>query len=138
MFKDHYDIIISNPPFYENDLRSPNSVKNKAHHDESLLLPELLDIITANLLTTGSFFLLLPYKRNKEVQQLFSKAGLHITRRIFVRPSPAHDPFRVLVRGEVAGSSNNETINEELVIRDQTGQYTGTFISYLGDYYLYL
>src|SRR5690606_19084925 len=36
-----YEIIISNPPFYENDLRSPSIGKNKAHHDESLLLTEL-------------------------------------------------------------------------------------------------
>ncbi len=37
-----YDVIVSNPPFYENELKSGNTKKNKAHHDEGLLLDDLL------------------------------------------------------------------------------------------------
>ncbi|MBL7730209.1 MAG: methyltransferase, partial [Chitinophagaceae bacterium] len=31
-----YDFIISNPPFYQDDLKSPDTRKNVAHHDHGL------------------------------------------------------------------------------------------------------
>src|SRR5688572_28253839 len=40
-----YDIIVSNPPFYENELESPDLKKNRAHHSAGLSLDELLSII---------------------------------------------------------------------------------------------
>ena len=40
-----YDVIISNPPFYENELKGNDEKKNIAHHNDGLLLPELLKII---------------------------------------------------------------------------------------------
>src|SRR5258705_6346666 len=40
----NFDIIISNPPFYENELASPDHHKNIAHHDGGLLLDELLQV----------------------------------------------------------------------------------------------
>src|SRR6185295_13602373 len=52
-----YDIIISNPPFYENELRSENTRKNIAHHDESFSLENLLPVIKNRLLADSSFYL---------------------------------------------------------------------------------
>ena len=42
MFPHKYDLIISNPPFYEKSLVSPISRKNIAHHHEGLLISELI------------------------------------------------------------------------------------------------
>ena len=40
--EDRYDWIITNPPFFESDLRSPERKKNEAKHDESLTLGQLI------------------------------------------------------------------------------------------------
>ncbi|MGB3005267.1 MAG: methyltransferase, partial [Chitinophagaceae bacterium] len=57
-FEKKYNIIISNPPFYENELKSEYKKKNIAHHNEGLLLKDLLTIIHKQLLPSGSFYLL--------------------------------------------------------------------------------
>ena len=44
-----YDIIVSNPPFYENEWQSESLQRNTAHHSSELLLTDLLDIISASL-----------------------------------------------------------------------------------------
>src|SRR4051812_5902465 len=50
-----YDLIISNPPFFENDLKSDDSKRNLALHSSQLSLEELLDAITKHLKEDGLF-----------------------------------------------------------------------------------
>lgn len=51
-----YDIIITNPPFYEGDLKSPDENKNTAAHSTALPWNILIENV-AKLLTDGGSFL---------------------------------------------------------------------------------
>lgn len=48
-----FDVIISNPPFYERDLRANSPAKNQAFHDSSLTLSTLLIASLKLFETTG-------------------------------------------------------------------------------------
>src|SRR3982750_4258430 len=63
-----YDYIVSNPPFYENELKSGRQEKDMAHHDAGLSLTELFASIDRLLSPDGKFYLLLPFKRKEEVK----------------------------------------------------------------------
>ena len=52
-----YDVIICNPPFFENDLKSENQKRNLALHGEALSLEELISIVDILLKEDGSFFI---------------------------------------------------------------------------------
>lgn len=136
-FENKLDLIISNPPFYENEIRSVTDSKNVAHHSENLTLKELLVIIKENLSKTGSFFLLLPYKRNEEIKKLFKDQQLHISKMIFVRQSVKHDYFRIFIKGSL-NTEEKETEFNELSIWNEKQEYTEEFEQLLKDYYLYL
>ncbi len=58
-----YDFIITNPPFFDNDLKSDDVKRNLALHSSALSLEELLANITRLLLPTGQFAILLPFHR---------------------------------------------------------------------------
>lgn len=133
-----YDIIISNPPFYEKELKAGGSQKNIAHHNEGLLLHELLEIIKKNLKPDGTFFLLLPYKRNKELETLIKRLELFIQQIVFVKQSVNHDYFRMIITGKPKNNETTETTIDELPITDKDGNYTSKFKTLLRDYYLYL
>ncbi len=137
-FEKLYDIIISNPPFYENDLRSPSHSKNKAHHDESLLLSDLLQVIKKNLHTYGKFFLLLPYRRNYEIENFFKQSALQLKSKVLVRPTTRHEPFRIMLEGIHEGEINEDASTGEIVIKDEHNRYTTAFTELLKDYYLHL
>jgi tRNA1Val (adenine37-N6)-methyltransferase len=135
---DRYDVIISNPPFYENELASPDAKKNIAHHDEGLLLPELLQVINKTLVPDGIFCLLLPYKRMEEVEQLMQRNHLVINHITLVRQSTQHDYFRILISGIHSSDRNVGCVKDEIAIKNEKNEYTGEFTGLLKDYYLHL
>ena len=135
-FDKKYDLIISNPPFYEHELKSKKENKNVAHHGEELSLIELFDVIKNNLAEHGTFFLLLPYKRYKETRNILSEHGLTLTRLIYIRQSTKHDYFRIVIEGKLKQDSSQEMEINEISIWNDEGKYTEEFSVLLKDYYL--
>ncbi len=136
-FEKKYDYIVSNPPFFENELKSHDAKKNIARHDEGLLLPELLRLTGQLLAPGGSFYFMLPYKRDKEVRELFTAGKFHTRELCFVRPSADQEYFRLLVNGSLDGETG-ATVVDELTIMESNGNYSRRFTGLLRDYYLYL
>ena len=137
-FNKKYDLIISNPPFYENELRSGSKRKNTAHHSENLTLEELLTAIKKNLSVYGSFFLLLPYKRNEEIRKLFNHHQLFISKILLTRQSVTHGYFRIFIKGKLKDQEKEVLEFDEMSIWDDKQQYTSEFVMLLKDYYLNL
>ena len=133
-----YDVIISNPPFYEKELKGDDTKRNLAYHNEGLLLPELLKIIKKNLNPDGHFYMMLPYKRNKEIKKLLTENQLTIQQLTFVRQSINHEYFRIILAGKLNSDVQTEMMIDEISIKDNKDQYTPAFISLLKDYYLHL
>jgi tRNA1Val (adenine37-N6)-methyltransferase len=133
-----YDCIISNPPFYEKEITSNNEKKNIAHHYSGLRLEELLNIINENLSLSGTFYLLLPFKRNEEIRKILLKQRLRVSKIVFVRQSTQHNYFRMMIAGKFDQENRAETLMEEISIRNDQQQYTREFKELLKDYYLYL
>lgn len=130
-----YQIIVSNPPFYENELSGPDNRKNIAHHGEGLLLDELINTIHKLITDNGNFYLLYPFKRIDELTAAIAAAGLFIHKTCYVRQSVKHGFFRVMIRG---GVTEKEMTKEEISIRDAENNYTTFFKELLSPYYLYL
>lgn len=131
-----YDVILSNPPFYENELRSSHRGKNMAHHDEGLKLGDLFRFIKKQLADDGIFFLLLPAKRDSELEERFSANQLFLQQKIYVQQTPKHQPFRMMIQGSLQkATAVSETI---ISIKNEQDSYTPEFIDLLHDYYLYL
>lgn len=131
-----YDCIFSNPPFYERSLKSATNAKNLAHHDEGLSLGPLLHFIKTHLTLNGLFFLLLPATRMNETDEILKKEGLCLQKRLLVKQTPKHSPFRIMIKG---GMNEAETIDEStMCIKNEKDRYTEDFVAFLKDYYLHL
>ncbi len=133
-----YDLIISNPPFYEDELKSHDDSKNIAHHSSALTLDGLLGIIKKSLSDAGIFYLLLPYKRLEELPALFNKHSLQIKEKTLVRQTTKHDHFRVMLTGTHQSSPYKEQVTGEISIKNEQQEYTPEFTGLLKDYYLSL
>ena len=136
-FCKNFDVIVSNPPFYETEIRSASGSKNIAHHSDELTLKDLFELIKKYLEPNGNFFLLLPYKRNEEIKKLLRDHQLHVSKMIFVRQSVKHDYFRIILKGNLK-TVEQETEFEELSIWNDRQQYTNEFKNLLKDYYQHL
>jgi tRNA1Val (adenine37-N6)-methyltransferase len=130
-----YDVIVSNPPFYEGELEGPRAQKNTAHHGRSLNWETLFSLIGKKLTAGGCFFLLLPFKRKNEIGPLFEQNRLFAHKLVFVKQTTAHAPFRIMLSGSFARA---ETNTYEIAIRDEANTYTPEFVELLQPFYLYL
>ena len=131
-----YDFIISNPPFFEGDLKSAKQKNNFAKHNDGLTLSDLLELANRNLSQKGSFSVLLPIHRMEYFISLAANYELFVTNQLMVKQTPTHPFFRVAL---IFSRRNNVVIKkEELTIRQTPNSYTRTFINLLQPYYLYL
>lgn len=130
-----FNAIVSNPPFYENQLRSDKQVVNQARHDASLSLNDLFRVADKLLEDDGTFHVLLPFYRKEETIKMATAIGFGIKQITAVRQTPIHEPFRIMCTflKEQKKSSENE-----ITIADGNGNYTATFIELLKGYYLHL
>jgi tRNA1Val (adenine37-N6)-methyltransferase len=136
VLQQQYDFIISNPPFYENQLQAGDLKKNMAKHSSHLNLSELLIVVEKHLTSEGKFGILLPYSRYTEVEELAMKSGLYCTEKLLVKQTPLHDYFRVILQFERNVSVT--TIIHHLTIEEKPGRYGDMFIGLLKDFYLKL
>lgn len=127
-----YDLIISNPPFYEKDLKSPDTERNLALHDSGLTLVTLFKNVAHLLKPNGRFALLLPAHRRTESIDLAKQYGWMATETVEVCQTEKHTPFRVMFwfeKGIAASEAKRVQIKED-------GEYTEAFRALLKDYYL--
>lgn len=133
IFPEKYDLIIANPPFYENDLRSSNQNKNKAKHHDTLTLKELIQSVKINLADKGNFGVLLPFHRVEFFKSLAMENNFFLTDELLVKQTPRHSVFRGIL---FFGTQKKTLTSKELIIQNNEGVYTEEFNYLLKDYYL--
>lgn len=128
-----YELIICNPPFYENQLKSNNDGRNKAMHATTLSYLELADSLKKNLAENGFTAVLLPYSIVKNFEEVLFTQQLFIVEKINVAHSPLHPFFRSML----LISTIKEDLSEySLSIKKSEKEYSTEFIELLKDYYL--
>lgn len=136
-FPEKFDFIITNPPFFENDLPSATEGEILAKHSRELTLAQLLSVIDANLSPEGSFGILLPYHRTAWfAEQAAARYGFSLREQLLVRQTPRHDFFRSILYFSRHRQVSIPTT--ELTIQNSEGGYTPDFVELMKDYYLYL
>jgi len=131
-----FDLIISNPPFYEGDLKSPDENKNTASHSTHLPWATLVQNAATLLKKEGHFFVLVPTLRAYTMQKLAEINGLFLHTEVLIYHNAKHLPFRSFL--QFSKKKPDQIIREKIVIKDAENQYQHAFIELLKDYYLFL
>ncbi|MGB5553675.1 MAG: methyltransferase [Flavobacteriaceae bacterium] len=128
-----YDLIVSNPPFYSEEVSSGNSARDTARQNLSLPFDELLDGVSKLLTNDGIFATIIPYKEEENFVNLAESFGLYPTRKLRVRGNPSTEIKRSLLDFSFKEKAITE---EELTIEKERHQYTKEYISLTKDFYL--
>ncbi len=132
----HYDLIISNPPFFVNDLRGKDIARTKAMHEDTLQLEEIFDFAIKKLSSNGRLALMVPFHRKEELLNMVLSRGLWVESSCEVKQTHQHDYFRYLL--VCTNAEPGEAEEESIVIKEKDGQYSSSFIRLLKEFYLYL
>jgi len=129
-----YSLIICNPPFFTNSLKTPGKARNLARHNDSLPVTELLDITSRLLSKEGKAAFVLPADAFEYWQEEAVKNNLFPERITHVKSSPAHKPHRFLVL--FSPEKHAEIIKSELIIYSSEKIYSFEYQNLTKDFYL--
>jgi len=132
---DRYDMIISNPPYFHDSLKSPSQSRNLARHASSLTLEHLTTVASRLLHPEGSLVVILPYDHFNRFRFPAASAGLFPSKMLFVCHHPGGDPVRWL---SVWNRQRTPLPAEEtLSVKDASGSYSADYLQLTGDFYLF-
>ncbi|WP_422350026.1 tRNA1(Val) (adenine(37)-N6)-methyltransferase [Flagellimonas sp.] len=130
---DTYDLIVSNPPFYSEEVTSGTEARDMARQNTSLPFDELLESVSQLLSPEGIFSVVIPFKEEKQFVDMASALGLHPRRLLHVRGNP-NAPFkRSLLE---FGLGETQLRMEELTIEQGRHEYTEEYVALTGAFYL--
>ena len=132
-----YDCIITNPPFFQSDLRSPSEKKNAAHHAETLSFDELLDAMSRLITPNGKAHVLLPVEEAAIFLNKAENKGWFLVNDLMLKHDPEKKPFRRILTIQYSRNEVNELFHSELTIYNAGGKvYSDKFRQLLQPFYL--
>jgi tRNA1Val (adenine37-N6)-methyltransferase len=127
-----YQLVFSNPPFYEKDLASPNVKRNLALHSSALTLEALFLTMHRLVEPSGQLSIILPWHRREAAIQHALVLGWHVSAEAAIYQTEKHKAFRSFL----LFSQTAKTPSVEEIIIQQNGVYSQAFTALLKDYYL--
>ncbi|WP_432714288.1 tRNA1(Val) (adenine(37)-N6)-methyltransferase [Pedobacter sp.] len=128
-----FELIVSNPPYFVNDLKNPEARKGIARHTDEDFFNILLLKVAQLLADDGVFWVILPVKQagqlivNAVLQRLFPSKIIH------VYSDAGKTEFRQIVCFSFQSVS---IIHENFYIYQTEGLYTNAYATLLKDYFL--
>ena len=130
-----YDLIISNPPFFNRFSKCDSERKSRARHNDAGLTYATICREAVRLMKPeGRLALVLPFDVSSDFLQTAERHGLYLHKRMTIIPIAGKEPNRVNLE---LGLGKCADIKEEtFVIRGDDNRFTKEYGSFLKDFYL--
>ena len=130
-----YNLIVTNPPYFEQSLKSSDEQRSQARHADVLPFEDLIDGVVKLLDEKGKFCLILPTLEALKFRTLAEKKGLNLSKLLRVKSRSDKDiEKRHLMQFEFKPSE----FSEETIAIEQNDRhvYTPEYKDLTKDYYL--
>ena len=128
-----FDRIVSNPPYFRDSLRCPDSGRSTARHNDSLSYETLVRCSATLLAPNGLLCVVLPFDAVDEFMKCSAVQGLDLCRRTDVITVPGKQPKRSLL---AFSKQSRELHTDVLAICNTDGGETSDYINLVKDFYL--
>lgn len=123
---DTVDLIICNPPYFTETLRSPDAARADARHAGTLSAENIIALAARLLSPDGTLALVIPYSHIPRLSLPASLASLYITRIAEVSARCGKDPSLALIQLSHK-VPDNAPVTELIYIRDSAGDFNTTY-----------
>lgn len=130
-----FDLIVSNPPYFVNALKSGQSSRDQARHTDTLPLKTLIHCTAQLLSTSGKASFVFPADGADQLEDIAWEEHLHLTHRTDVSNNEGGKSKRALM---TFSFSRAPIVRKQLALRNMNNEYTDAFKALCGDYYLNL
>ncbi len=129
-----FDLIICNPPYFINSLKSSQKQRNTARHDDNLSLYDLFKGVKKILSEKGKMTLIYPYEQKELLLKVANHYNLYPSKELIVRGNENKQPNRIIIE---LLHQRIKIKTEEINIRNSaTNSYSEKYKEITKDYYL--
>lgn len=130
-----FDLIFSNPPYFDESLLAPDERRSNARHTSTgLSYRELLDFAAEHLAEGGRISLVLPADTEASLARHARMNGLHLFRIIRVRTVSRKNPSRIIAE---FSRHRCEAPEDRILTIQNEGKYSEEYLSLTHDFYLF-
>ena len=130
-----FDLIFSNPPYFEDSLTAPDHRKSTARHtSDGLSYRDIFEFAVKRLSEKGRVAIVLPSDQEVQLCRYARMCGLHLFRMTKVRTVPRKAPSRMIAE---FSRERCDVLQEELITIQDEGKYTSQYLSLMHDFYLF-
>jgi len=128
-----FDLIISNPPYYQSSLLPEIVSKSYSRHQVTLTIDELIQGISEILSRNGSAYIILPFEIKKDAIIMALSVGLYCNAIMNIKPFYDGAYNRIILVFEKESKKMEES---ELVIYSPNSVYTDQFKELTREFYI--
>jgi len=115
-----YDIIVSNPPYFDNSLEGPDERRNLARHTESLSWREVIRFAVDFLAEDGRVVLIVPKQEETALLRFAASFGFAPARLISISTAPSKPPRRLIAEFVRQGAAITKASQAPAPVRQGT------------------
>jgi tRNA1Val (adenine37-N6)-methyltransferase len=115
-----FDLIVSNPPYFPDHLKSPDAQRNLALHTDSLTFVELVQQVVRGLDSEGMFWVILPSRQMRDLEKIAAGVSLFPSQKFTVQDNPDKPIMREI---SAFGWEKKDCLTSQIFIKAQTGQF---------------
>ena len=131
-----YDLIVSNPPYFQNSLKNPDKGREMARHTDTLSYAELIQHSARLLQEGGRLALILPAEAENEIREIAARYSLYCTRATRVYSKETKPVRRVLLSFVMTTVRNDDMATDTLVLEDEKGGRSLPYQELCREFYL--
>ena len=128
-----YDLIVCNPPFFINSLKSGDKRKNISKHNDLLSFDDLICGTKKLLSPKGKFCIILPFNESRIFKNKASENLLFCNESVFIKPKTNKSVNRVIMNFSFHKTT---AVQKNLTIRNNNNTYTQEYIELTKKFYL--
>jgi tRNA1Val (adenine37-N6)-methyltransferase len=128
-----FDLIVTNPPYFNKSLQPPDKVRHQVRHTASLSYEHLLSTVTRLLTSQGRFDVILPFQEGIVFTELAAGHGLFCKRRYHFRTRKEKTIERTLLEF----TTHAQNIDEgEILLYENGLDWSTSYRSLISDFYI--
>lgn len=133
-----YDLIVSNPPYYDSSLTNPDGRKAAARHTGGgLSFREIMDFAQSRLTDSGRLALVLPADQEASLARYAAMCGLSLSKILRVRTVERKQASRMITVFSRQRPLARTWMEDSTLTLMEKGKYTEQYISLVKDFYLF-
>lgn len=134
---ENFDLIVTNPPFFNSQSKSPIEARNMARHDDYLKVEDIFKGVKRILSEGGRLVVVWPMERKQDLIKTAVESGFLVESMCHIRPTANHESVRFVAT--LLQGSNVETKHSELILEIGVGddrRFTPEYLKLVKDFFL--